>query len=207
MPTEAQLRKGELLSSIKSKMICSFLNNHSFSTALYRGLIPPMDLTNPLTTSSVLDIRLVLFLHFEMEYLSGDTENQNTKRTHMLLVVKMINLSNGQSSSQHLRQDAPSFNRWGCWTPAQLHRRSIRSCKNLKFICPWSVCRLGCCISELTSPKFPLDHGTLVPQLQHSFLSALLWKSSTSKWKLPASLPWGDQTTNLPHHQPYSMPI
>lgn len=41
-------------------------------------------------TRSVLDIRLVLFLHFEMERLSGDIENQNTERTHTLIVVKII---------------------------------------------------------------------------------------------------------------------
>lgn len=80
VPTEARLRKGELQSSIKSKTICSFLNNHSFSTALYRGLIPPVYFTKPLTSSSVLDIRLALFLNFEMEHLSGDTENQNTSK-------------------------------------------------------------------------------------------------------------------------------
>lgn len=104
MLTEPGLRKTVLLSSVNSRIICSFPKNHSFSTALCRGFLPITYSTTSLVTSSGLDIHLFWFFFTLKWNISPETFTSKTLKRHTLIVVKMTNLYVGQLSSQQQGQ-------------------------------------------------------------------------------------------------------
>lgn len=158
MLTEPGLRKTVLLSSVNSRIICSFPKNRSFSTALCRGFLPITYSTTSLVTSSGLDIHLFcFFFHSEMEHLSRDIHKQNTKKAYTYCCQNDKSVCwPAEQSATRTKAVRPLIDE-ASWVRIQLCQRSGGSRKNLEFVSSWALWRFVSCNFELTSPKFPLD--------------------------------------------------